>query len=183
MKSKIVILLFVVVSTFMFSCTPSKEKQQEQIKKAETDLFNKDKTNFILDTANAMAAIHAYEAYANTIKDDSMSAEYLFRAADVYRSLKKFDKSVSAYDRIIAEYPNSHRAPYSLFLKAFMCENETNEIEKARDYYHQFLAAYPNHQLTKDVEFSLRNLGKSHEELIKQFEQMQQDTTTNIMVN
>ena len=173
-------VLFIVVSVIIFSCSPSKEKLQEQIKKTENNLFNQDKTNFILDTGNAMAAIHAYEAYANNIKDDSMSAEYLFRAADVYRSMKKFDKSVAVYDRIIAEYPNSYRAPYSVFLKGFICENETNEIEKARDYYHQFLATYPNHKLKKDVAFSLKNLGKTPEELIKQFEQMQQDTSASV---
>jgi outer membrane protein assembly factor BamD (BamD/ComL family) len=169
-------VLFFTLTVVLFSCKPSKEKLQQQVTKAEGELFQGDKGQFGIDTAKANTTIAAYEAYAEAFKDDTLSPEYLFRAADLQRSMRKTDKSVALYDRIIAEFPKSSRAPYSLFLKGFMYENETQEIDKAREIYHQFLATYPEHQLADDVAFSLKNLGKTPEELIKQFEQMNQDS-------
>jgi len=169
-------VLFFAISMILFSCKPSKEELQRQVTKAEDELFGGDKSQFSIDTAKAAIAIAAYEKYAEAFKDDTLSSEYLFRAADIQRSLRRFDKSLALYDRIIAEFPNSTRAPYSLFLKGFIYENDTQELDKARDMYHQFLATYPNHALTNDVQFSLNNMGKTPEELIKQFEQMNSDS-------
>jgi outer membrane protein assembly factor BamD (BamD/ComL family) len=178
MRHKTLKVLFFVISAFVFSCSPSKEKLDKEIKEAETQMFGNDKLKFIPDTANIIVAIKAYEKYAANFKEDSMSAEYLFRAADLYRALSKPEQSIALYDRIRTEFPNSHRAPYSLFLKAFIYENEKRDIAKAEEMYKSFLAEYPNHTLADDAEISLKNLGTPAEELIKQFEQLNSDSLT-----
>lgn len=159
------------------SCTPSKEKIQENIKQAEAALFGSGQMK--LDEKKANLLIENYQQFVDNYPKDSLSPEYLFKQADLYRGLKQADKSIAVYDHIIKNYPTYSKTPYSLFLKGFTYENEKNDIINAAKTYQQFLKEYPTHELADDVSFSLRNLGKSPEELIKQFEQMQKDTTAN----
>jgi outer membrane protein assembly factor BamD (BamD/ComL family) len=164
--------LIVASIILIFSCkTPSKEKLIQEITQSENELFRYNQDELSFDSAKAEKLINNYERFAANHKDDTMAAEYLFRAADLYRYLNKPLHSLKIYDRIINEFASSPRAPYSLFLKGFLYENELNDLSKAREIYHAFLEKYPNHQLSDDVSFSLKNLGKSPEELIRLFEE------------
>ena len=52
-----------------------------------------------------------------------------------------------------------------------VAENVNADTAQARSHYQAFVDAYPNHSLAKDASFSLANLGKTDEELIRMFEQ------------
>lgn len=56
---------------------------------------------------------------------------------------------------------------------AFIYENQLHGAEKAKKLYEEFMKKYPDHELAKDVKFSLDHIGKSDEELIKEFEAKQ----------
>jgi outer membrane protein assembly factor BamD (BamD/ComL family) len=169
-------ILIITTAVLLFSCKPSKEKLLQNIQQSETELFKHNQGEISFDSVKANKLITDYELFASGFKEDTMSPEYLFRAADLYRSLRKPTQSLLLHDRIINEFSNSSRAPYSLFLKGFLYENDINDLNKAKDMYESFLEKYPNHQLADDVRFSLRNLGKSPEELIKLFEEMNRDS-------
>jgi tetratricopeptide (TPR) repeat protein len=163
------------MAVLMLACTPSKEKLQKNIQEAESALFNQKDVS--INEKSAEPLIAAYEKFAEAYPKDSAAPEYLFKLADVYRGIKQADKSFAVYDKIIATYPNYEKTPTCLFLKGFLYENEKQNLKKAAAMYQQFLKQYPQHELADDVSFSLNNLGKSPEELIKQFEQMQQDSS------
>lgn len=169
-------LMIAIFSAMLFACQPSKKKLTQQITQLENELFHYQGNTMSVDTQKAYSLIKAYEHFAHHFKNDTQVAEYLFRAADVYRSLKKTDECLALYDRIMKEFPQSSRAPYSLFLKGFLYENEINDLTKARHAYEAFLQQYPNHPLSDDVKFSLQHLGKTPEELIQLFDQMNKDT-------
>ncbi len=57
-----------------------------------------------------------------------------------------------------------------MFLLGFSYENDLKQNDKAREVYELFLKNYKSHELADDVQFSLNNLGKSPEDIIKQFE-------------
>jgi tetratricopeptide (TPR) repeat protein len=173
---KNIIILIFATATFLFSCKPSKEKLLQNIRQSETELFQHNRGEISFDSVKAKKLIADYESYAASYKDDTLASEYLFRAADLYRSLRKPENSLALYDRIINDFSSSSRAPYSLFLKGFLYENELDDLTKAKEMYESFLEKYPHHQLADDVRFSLRNLGKSPEELIKLFEEMNRDS-------
>lgn len=56
----------------------------------------------------------------------------------------------------------------------FVYENDLNDLENAKQTYEAFLQKYPNDpDFADDAQMALKNLGKSPEELIKEFEQNQ----------
>jgi tetratricopeptide (TPR) repeat protein len=176
-------IIFTLLVLFFAACSPSKEKLQEEIAIAEKELFSNDKGTFVFEEKLVLKAIDAYQKFVNSFPEDSMAAEYLFKKADLHRSLKNTEQAITTYNLIIEKYPNYIKTPYCLFLKGFIYENELNNLEKAKESYQAFLDTYPNHDLADDVAFSLNNLGKTPEQLIKEFEEMQQKILSDSLQN
>ncbi len=146
----------------------SKGDMQKEISTAENSLYNVDK--FTFDPVKANAVVASYEKYAQQHPDDEKTPLYLFKSGEIYRSLKKYQKAIDTYETIYSKYNSFEKAPHSLFLMGFSYENDLKNNDKAKSSYEQFLSKYPNHDLAKDVKFSLDNLGKSPEDIIKEFE-------------
>ena len=168
MKKNISILIAASLSMLLISCGNEKQKMQYQISSSEQKLKN-DSTTTVIDKQKAADVIHQYLAYADKFQDDSMSAEYLFRAADVTNGIRQPDKAIELYQRV-QRFQTYSKAPIALFLQGFIAETELRDTQKAKEYYEKFLKQYPNHNLANDVQVTLANLGKSPEELIKEFE-------------
>ncbi|MBA3901110.1 MAG: tetratricopeptide repeat protein, partial [Bacteroidetes bacterium] len=117
----------------------------------------------------ANAVVELYSEYANTYPDDNLSAEYLFKAGEVSLGLNEPEKSLDYFKKVCDNFPDSEKASYSLFLQAYVLDNYINDI-LAGEVYKDFIEKYPDHQMVKDAEFSIQNLGKSDEQLIKEFE-------------
>lgn len=112
-----------------------------------------------------------YESYvASPGADAQLAVDYLLRAGDVSVRLKDFERTVGYYDKVLTEYPSSQKAPKALFMKAFTLDNKMGRLEEAKKVYEEFLTKYPDDDFAKDAAFSLKNLGKSAEEIIKEFE-------------
>ncbi len=60
-----------------------------------------------------------------------------------------------------------------MYLKAYVYENYLGDLEHAKMIYIEFLEKYPDNEFADDAEISIQNLGKSPEELIRQFEEQQ----------
>lgn len=105
------------------------------------------------------------EAYGLSNPSSDNAVEYLFKGAEMARSLKSYNKSISLFDMVMTKYPETKKAASALFVKAFMMENDFKRIEEAKELYVQFLEQYPEDELADDVEVLLNNLGKTDEEL------------------
>lgn len=145
----------------------SKEEYQKNINALEQKLFQ-EKTGFDRSTANAVVTLYAN--YARTYPDDPASPEYLFKAGEISSSLNQSEKAIAYFDTLYTKYPKFDKAPYSLFLQAFIYENQLKNLDKARKLYNLTIHKFPNHQVALDSKASLQNLGKSEEELIREFE-------------
>jgi outer membrane protein assembly factor BamD (BamD/ComL family) len=155
---------------FVFACNTSKKDELiNKIKEAEKELYASE----ILDHDKGLVIIQQYVDFAKEYPADTLSASYLFKAAEIAMNLKVGSQSVLYFDKILTNYPTFSKAPESLFLKAFVLENQMEKYDQAGELYKQFIAKYPNHPLAKDAKASLEFLGKSPEELIKLFEQKQ----------
>jgi len=170
MKQWVKIPLLVLIVTFAAcnSADSAKKNMQKNIVSAES-AFVKEGNAVTFDPKAAQTAVESYEAYATAYPDDTLSAQYLFKAGEMYRSLRQFDKAIATYERILKDYNSYSKAPHSLFLMGFTYENDLKDLEKAKLTYEKFLKTYPNHELADDVQFSLSNLGKSPDEIIKAF--------------
>ncbi len=162
-------------SGILLACNPDKEKN-EMISKIETlqnDLKNTQQ-NIAINPNKSIDLIHLYTTFANTYPKDTLTPKYLFYSAEMLIAIKKYDEANAVYDRIMSEYPNYVNTPFSLFLKGFNFENNLYDTGNAKKCYEAFLNKYPNHKLANDVKMSLLMLGKTPEELVKEFESNQQ---------
>jgi tetratricopeptide (TPR) repeat protein len=110
------------------------------------------------------------EAYAIGHPKNAETPEYLFKSAEMARSVGEISKTIELYDWIIRYYPDHKHAPTALFLKGFTIENELKNYALARTCYESFLEKYPQDPVAKDVSFLLKNLGKADSLVIKDFE-------------
>jgi len=155
------------------------EEVKTAMTKAETELYGSDKNNLEFDKNKAQRLVDTYNVFTSKFPQDAETPGYLFKTAEVLRSLRKFNEAVGVYSRIGKEFPDFEKAPHSLFLEGFSYENDLNDLPKAKVCYEKFIEKYPDHELADDVQFSIDNLGKSPEDIIKGFEKNKKETEEN----
>ena len=168
MKKLIPIIL---IALLFASCGPNKNQDQEKINALETELFSQ--TSGMINKEKALEVVDLYVAFADAYPEDSLSAEYLFKAADISMNMNLATKAIDLYTRIRAEYPSFRKAPECLFLSGYIYENYLGKLEEAKAIYEEFIQKYPDNDFADDAQISINNLGKSPEELIKEFEAKQ----------
>lgn len=152
-------------------------KQKEEIsdlgayiqKLAENVFVDPDK--FGINKISAQKYVDACEAYAIGFPKDEMAPIYLYRAAEMARTLKTYPKALSIFDWLEEKYPDFEKTPTIVFLKGFMLENELNNKEAAIETYQRFLSTYPTDSLADDVQFLLNNIDKTDEEIMKMIDE------------
>lgn len=164
-------LLILIAITAVVACTPAIEKDAAKIQAAEDDLFSADEG--FIDKEKALQLVDMYVDFTNAYPEDSLASEYLFKAAEFCLNLGEGQRAIGYYDRVINEYPGFRKAPECLFLKGYIFENYLGDLENAKAIYLEFIERYPNNEFADDAEVSIQNLGKTPEELIRQFEEQQ----------
>lgn len=124
-----------------------------------------------LDNKMAKEMMDTYLNFSTEYSTHENAALYLYEAADKARHLGDFSSAIKCWEKIIQEYPTFEKSGQSLFLIGYVQENNLNKLAEAKATYEQFLVKYPEHELADDVQFSLANLGKSPDEIIKMFEE------------
>lgn len=149
---------------------PNREQLSGEIEKLRQELANT--TTYPFDSVVTHQLIEKSELYANTFKEDTLSARYMFQAAEVSKAIGDFHKAIELWNNMMVRFPNYSKAPEALFLEAFTYENDLGDKPKAKELYHEFIDKYPNHDLTDDAQQLLQIIesGKSIEEVIKGFE-------------
>jgi TolA-binding protein len=162
------ILIGMLSLTLLVSCKSEKDRMTDAISKAEQEL--RADSLAIINDEKARTLIQQYALFANTYRDDTLSAEFLFRAGEVSTGIGDYFQAIQYY-RQCSEKVYYSKRPVAYFLMGFIYENHLNDTGNAKRIYEEFLQKFPGHPLEKDVQFSLKHLGKSPEELIKEFEQ------------
>ena len=165
------VLFLVIVVGIIASCTQNQPKNniKEQISTLENivDSIRKTRT---LSTDEMYDLINLYWIYYEENPTDSLSATYLYRAAESSLYINQGIKAVSYLTRIESEFPTFQNMGNVTFLIGFTYENNMQDYEKAKQYYELFIEKYPDHPLVKDTHILIKNLGKTPEELVKEFE-------------
>jgi outer membrane protein assembly factor BamD (BamD/ComL family) len=176
MKNKYLgILSVLIVFVAMSACTSSDQKMRDQISSLEKELYND--SLMVPDAAKAKEMTSLYLGYIEKYPSDSLSPLYLFKAADLSAKTNEVHVAVQLFGKLVKEYPEHRHAPIAVFLQGFIYENQAGDPMKAKPYYEEFLQKYPDHPMAADVTFSLENLGKTPEELIRSFDSGTSDTT------
>lgn len=169
MKKNNLITGLILIAGWILSCSSPQTDRKEKIEALEEELFSDESK--MLDKEKAKTLVLAYIAYADEFRSDAETPKYLFKAGDLAMNLGMGQKAISFFDRILKDYPDFEKVPQSLFLKGYIYENEIGDLNTAKKIYEDFLQKYPDDEFADDAEVSIKNLGKSPEELIKEFEQ------------
>lgn len=162
-------LKYIVFILCVFAaCKSEKEKLTDAISKTEKELL--DDSSQQVNRKKAEEIIGLYKEYAAKFADDTVSSEYLFRAGDISNGIGQYKEAIEYYGRA-GENEKFSKHAVAFFLTGFIYETQLNDFVNSKRIYEEFLHKYPDHPLASDVKFSLDNLGKSPEELIKMFEQ------------
>ena len=114
--------------------------------------------------------VDLYKKFADQHPKDSLAPVYLYKAANLLMNSDKNDDAIALLDNIIKDYDNFGKIEEAYFLKAFIYDNNIKNINKARTAYTDFLKKFPKSDLADDAQISLDNLGKTPEQIIKEFE-------------
>jgi len=171
MKKILIILLASLVG--LASCQWSGQKSgmrvlNDSIAMLENEIFNPEKDK--LDRAKAVELIDLYQKVAKEYPESDSAPEYLFKAGDISINVQNANKTLMIFDEILIDYPDYKKAPTVLFLKAFVYDDQLQDYANAKKYYELFLEKYPDSEFADDAEISLKNLGKTPEELIEEFQ-------------
>jgi outer membrane protein assembly factor BamD (BamD/ComL family) len=178
---KPITIIFICSVPFFFSCKngqnqssaggPAKDslraKDIRDVRAIETKL--KDVTT--LDNYNANMAIAAYTRFATQFPDDSVTPKFLFKAASLAMSSRQYQRALSFYDNIYTKYPNFNQAPDCIFVEGFIYDSFLKDTAKAHAKYQEVITKFPNNNLAQQAKAAIAALGKSDEELIKEFEE------------
>ena len=125
------------------------------------------------DKAKAEDFIHIAETYAALIeqKDPDKSVDLLLKAAGLAKSVGNPNKALQMYYNVGEKKPDHAKAPQALFMMAFIYENDLHDLDKAKSTYEEFLKRYPKDpDYADDAQNALKYLGKSPEDIVKEFE-------------
>jgi tetratricopeptide (TPR) repeat protein len=137
------------------------------IKAVETKLKNVT----TLDTYNANMAITAYTKFAGQFSDDSLSPKFLFKAASLAMSSQQYQRALGFYDSIYAKYPKFNQAPDCIFVEGFIYDSFLKDTAKAHAKYQEVITKFPDNNLAQQAKAAIAALGKTDDELIKEFEE------------
>lgn len=171
MKKSFVLITTFCCLFFMISCSQNATQKSNlstanKIEELENELFEEDGS---LNLVAAQSIIEAYRQYAKENQNDSLSPEYLFKALEISIQAENPSQSLSIISTLEQKYPTFEKTSIALFLRGFVLEN-LNDQKGAKVAYQEFIDKYPNHNFVDDAQSAINNLGKTPEELIKEFE-------------
>ncbi|MGZ4049537.1 MAG: tetratricopeptide repeat protein [Bacteroidia bacterium] len=122
-----------------------------------------------LNNVTAGLAIKAYYDFISMFPDDSLSPDFIFKSAEIATATQQYPQALQDYQTIENKYPNYKLYPESLFLQASLLDNFMNDDAKAKVVYQKVIDKFPASSYANDAKAAISNMGKSDEELHKEF--------------
>ena len=146
----------------------NKQTCLDSIKSIEAKL----KTMQMPDAATYNRAINAYMLFATNFPDDSAAPASLFNAANITMSINQYKRAINMYDTITIKYPAFRRVIDCYFNSGYIYDDKLKDTAKARAMYQMVIDKYPHDTvLTPQAKAAIAILGKSYDEVIKEFEE------------
>lgn len=178
-------IIFFGFILFTLSCSqPSSQPDENQTSASDTvncySLFVQakqlDSTIMVanhLDPELGNKAIQAFSSYATHCKDSTWAPVYLFKAGQIAKAIHDIPKSKMYFEKCIDAYPNFANRPAVMFMLAQLYDEAglLNNEDEARKIYEKIIFLYPNSEWSLAAQAAINNLGKTDEELIREFNQ------------
>lgn len=154
--------------------------QTDQVASLQQKLMDLDKAMggaAVTDKAKAAEFIKTSEELAAKLEKTNQDqyVDVLLKAAGLAKTVDNPQKAIELYAKIADGLPKHKKAPTALFMIGFVQENDLNDLNKAKATYELFLQKYPNDpDFADDAQNALKMLGKSPDDIIKEFEKQEQ---------
>ena len=106
---------------------------------------------------------------AGIVKNDDEVQKSLFNAANMSLATKNYAQALAIYDYVLTHPDDFSKVPTALFLRGFTYDEHLKNFDEAKKHYKDFLEKYPEDGYADSVKASLKNLGKTAEEIIESF--------------
>src|SRR6187549_3097640 len=115
------ILWIVLITAGLASCKSENQKLTEKIRQTEKEILND--SSQTVNRKKAQEMINLYKEYAEKFRQDTMAAEYLFRAGDISNGIGQYREAIEFYKKCseINTYP---KQPVAFFLQGFIYETQ-----------------------------------------------------------
>lgn len=125
----------------------------------------------VLDKEVATKAIKDFSSFAGYCENDSLSPVFYLKAGQVAQAIGSYSQAQAMLNNCLNKYPQFGNKGAVLFLLAQLYDDPKmlNNEEKAKEYYEQIIKEYPKSSYANDARASIKNLGKTDEELIQEF--------------
>ena len=166
-------LIFALILPFFWACNSnSPEALSNKLIEIDKAMGGANVT----DKAKAAAFVKTSEELAlmleKTNKDQYV--DVLLKAAGLAKTIGNPQKSIELYQKVADGLPQHPKAPTALFMIGFVYETDMSDLPKAKATYESFLQKYPNDpDFADDAQTALSMLGRSPEDIIKEFEAKQ----------
>lgn len=171
MNKKLLLTVFLAVMAIA-ACKRASEEERQKVYLLEKQYTSDPK--YYSNKVKTDEMLKAYINFAGKFENDTATPHFLFNAANLAMNTNKPDMAIDLLKTIRGKDKNNRYAATSLFLIGFVYENYKLNLKKAKDAYNEFMSNYPDHSLVPSAKASIENLGKSPEQLIKEFEQKNQ---------
>ena len=172
MRNILKIMMLAMLAFGMLACG-EKKLTEEDLKQVEATLFNDDLTP---NPEVVPVVVEKFCTFVEQNPDAATAPDWLFKALEISVSQKDVEKSGEICDKLMKDYPDYDKTPAGMFMMAsFIYEDQLRDLDKARAMYERIIADYPESELIPSVQASLKNLGKTPEELIREFEMMNEE--------
>ncbi len=191
LRNLISVLVVLLVSVFVSCSAPVSEKNKEGVAKRDSqeylakNYFTDCKhlyaearrmdsillTQTEVNKSSATTAIKAFTDFAFYCQTDSLSPVFLIKTAQVARAINNIPQAKLVLDRCIETYPSFSNRPAAMFLLAQLYDEDSylnNEYE-AEKIYKQIIDEYPKSDWALSAKGAIQFLGKSDEEIVKEF--------------
>ena len=169
MKHLAKLTMIAALAIMMMACGNGKLKV-EDLEKAEKTLYNEDMT------ANKEAFSEVYDLFCKYVEqhpEAEDAPEWLFKALNLSFQFKEPQESIELLDKLTEKYPTYKNTPVAMFMVASLVyEEKLGELGKARMLYEKLIAEYPDNDFVPSAQQSIINLGKTPDEIIREFEEM-----------
>lgn len=144
----------------------AKLKYKKAVDSAEK-LMRADKT---YDMKNAMGTLKTYNDYVQKYPADTLSAEYLFRAADLAMGAKQYTEAANYLENILANHKDYRKYADACFVAAFVydtyLENVNHGGDRAKQLYEFIIANYPNTSYAEQSKVLITYIGVSEDKML-----------------
>jgi len=147
----------------------AREQYAANVKEAEAKMRASQSGEFNPEIANAL--IKAYLDYANTFTGDTLAPDYFYRAGEIAARGGNYDQAIFLFNTVADKYSEYKYVVEAMYEEAMIYDSKLpGNDAKAKVIYEQIIRNYPKHKLAEDAKIAIANLGKSDEELVKEFE-------------